>query len=410
MLPSNPKLHSNVRKLYLLNLLVGIVFWYPIEKLYLQHLGAGPLGISINALIFLLTVIMFDVPSGVLADKWKRKNTLLLAICCFVVSCIMGGLSHTWVQYLPMNVLLGGFVVLTSGTFQAMMFDSLKDSGHQHHYDKYQGRSYALFLAGLGLSSLVGGYLAQWFSMRATYFITAAVMLPAIIVALLLKEPQSHKRVADQKLRQHVQRSVRLLMGERLLLQLALLVTAMGLVRGAYTEYSGLLFVVLGMTAIPLGYAGAGKWLISSLGQLAAPKVGRQALRFAPLFFVIFLIFSLIHNSWGLVFFFISGFLYSMIANQAEASVQDASPSEIRATTLSVLSFTSNIVLVPLGLLFGWIAQKSNVFNAYTMIAIVGMIYLIIWLSRGRSVLRQLYSAKETKRSVPTMEDELTKG
>lgn len=403
-------MHKNIRKLYLLNLLVGIVFWYPIEKLYLEHLGAGPFGISINALIFLLTVILFDVPSGVLADKWKRKNTLLLAIAFLIVSCIMGGLSQTWVQYLPMNILLGGFVVLTSGTFQAMMFDSLKDSGHQDEYDKHQGRAYALFLAGLGVSSLAGGYLAQWFSMPATYFMTAATMLPAVIVAMALSEPQSHKRIADRKLKMHIQDSVRLLTGQRLLMQLALLVTAMGLLRGAYTEYSGLLFVVLGMSAIPLGYAGAGKWLISSLGQLAGPKVGRRAIAYAPVFFVIFLVFSLIHNRWSLIFFFLSGFAYSVVANQAEAAVQEHSPSEIRATTLSVLSFASNVLLVPLGLLFGWIAQVSNIFNAYLMIAAIGVLYLVLWLSKGRVVLQSLYKEKRGTAYQQSLEDEMVKG
>lgn len=410
MKPSNKKLHSNVRKLYLLNLLVGIVFWYPIEKLYLKDLGASPLGISISALVFLVTIIIFDVPSGVLADKWKRKNTLLLAIVCFIISCIMGGMSHSWVQYLPMNILLGGFVVLTSGTFQAMMYDSLSDSGHQKDYDKHQGRAYALFLAGLGLSSLAGGYLAQWFGLADAYFISAASMAPALFVGFMLTEPESHKQVSDSKLKEHVKRSAKLLVSERLLLQLALLVSAMGILRGAYTEYSGLLFVVLGMTAIPLGYAGAAKWLISSLGQLVAPKMGRKVLAYAPVFFVVFLIFSLIHNSWGLLFFFLSGFTYSVIANQAEAAVQDNSPSEIRATTLSLLSFSSNVLLVPLGLLFGWIAQESNIFNAYLMIAIIGVLYLFAWLFKGRAVLRPLYTAAGGSRYVPSVEDELTKG
>ncbi len=403
-------MHKNIRKLYLLNLLVGIVFWYPIEKLYLKDLGAGPFGISVSALIFLLTVIIFDVPSGVLADKWKRKYTLLLAIACFIISCIMGGMSHTWVQYLPMNVLLGGFVVLTSGTFQAIMYDSLSDTGHQKEYDKHQGRAYALFLAGLGFSSLAGGYLADWFGLANTYFISAACMAPAVLVGLTLVEPRSHKQVSDSKLKEHIQRSAKLLLGQRLLLQLALLVSAMGVLRGAYTEYSGLLFVVLGMTAIPLGYAGAAKWLISSLGQLVAPKIGRKVLEYAPLFFVTFLIFSLIHNKWGLIFFFMSGFMYSVIANQAEAAVQDNSPSEIRATTLSLLSFSSNVLLVPLGLLFGWIAQVSNIFNAYLMIAIIGLLYLTVWLFKGRAIFRPLYTEVAATHYISSTEEELTKG
>ena len=319
----------------------------------------------------------------------------------------MGGISQTWVQYLPMNILIGGFVVLTSGTFQAMMYDSLVDTGHQKDYDRHQGRAYALFLTGLGLSSLAGGYLADWFSMSATYFITAATLLPAIGLALSLSEPQSHKPVADRKLREHVMVSIRLLSGNKLLMQLALLVAAMGVVRGAYVEYSGLLFVVLGMSSVAMGYAGAAKWLVSSLGQMTGPKIGRKALALTPLFFVLFLIFSLIPSNWSLIFFYIAGFLYSVIANQAEAAVQDNTPSEVRATTLSALSFASNILLVPLGLLFGWIARESSIFDAYFMIAIVGLLYLVSWFLVGRHEMKPLYASKRTGQPTPSIEDEL---
>ncbi len=396
---------KNVYKLYALNLLVGIVFWYPIEKLFLTDIGAGPLGISINALIFLVTLIIFDVPSGVLADKWKRKYTLLLALVCFIAACLMGGASHTWLQYLPMNILLGGFVVLTSGTFQAMMYDSLRDIDLEHEYDKHQGRSYALFLTGLGLSSLAGGYLADWFSMPATYFLTAAVMVPAVIVALSLVEPKSHKQVSDRKLKEHIRFSVRQLLASRLLLQLALLLTAAGILRGAYNEYSGLLYIALGFSVIPMGYANAAKWLIGSLGQLVAPKIGHHALALVPAFFITFLAFSLLRTRWTLVFFFMAGFLYSVIANQTEAAIQDHTPSEVRATTLSVLSFASNVLLVPLGLLFGWIAERTDVFSAYLMIASLGIIYLAIWFARGRHVFKMLPPVKSQPR--PTIEEEL---
>jgi MFS family permease len=388
-------MHKNVYRLYLLNLLCGIVFWYPIEKLFLQQLGAGPLGISINATVFLVTMILFDVPSGVLADNWKRKYTLLLALLCFIASCIMGGLSHSWVQYLPMNVLLGGFVVLTSGTFQAMMYDSLRDTGHEREYDTHQGRAYALFLSGLGFSSLAGGYLAQWRGLPATYLWTAAVMVLGVIVCLTLSEPKSHKPVADRKLKEHIGISVKYVFSHRLLLQLALLMTAMGVLRGTWTEFSGLLFVVLGFSAITMGYANAAKWLIGSVGQIVAPRIGRRVLQYAPVFFCTFLLFSLFHTSWSLIFFYMAGFMYSVIANQTEAAVQDNTPSEVRATTLSVLSFSSNVLLVPLGLLFGWVAQVTNIFYAYLIIAMLGMVYLVSWFMTGRRTVQAVWQTKQ---------------
>ena len=397
-------MHQNIRTLYLLNFLNGIVFWYPIEKLYLLSIHIEPVGISINAIVFLIILVVFDVPAGVLADKWKRKYTLLLSLVALILSSIVGGLSNNLVEYLPMTVLLGAFVVLTQGTFQAMMYDSLRDSGHESTYDKHQGRSYALFLAGLGVSSLAGGYMANTFGYRSTYFATAVTMIIALLVTFTLSEPKSHKPQADHKLKEHIQTSLKQFFASRLLFQLSLLITAASILRSAQNEYAGLFFTALGLTAIPIGYATAGKWLFSSLGQVAAPRIGRKALQLVPLFFITFTIFSLIHSRWSLVFFYIAGFLFSVITNQAEAAVQDITPSEVRATMLSLLTFTSNLILVPLSLLFGWIAQHSNVFNAYLMIAGVGLLYLIAWLFMGRPTLQYHIS---NKKQLPSIEAEL---
>ena len=106
-----------------------------------------------------------------------------------------------------MTIALGGFIVLTQGTFQAMMYDSLEDTGHQASYDKHQGLSHALFLAGLAISSVAGGYMADAIGFRANYFMTAGVMAGALLLTITLTEPKAHKIVSDRKLKAHIHSS-----------------------------------------------------------------------------------------------------------------------------------------------------------------------------------------------------------
>ena len=363
-------MHTNIRKLYVLNLLAGITFWSAIEKLFLLHIGVSPFGIVVNTIVFLVILVAFDVPAGVLADQWKRKYTLQLGFLALLLSSVIGGFSQNLAEYLPMTIALGGFIVLTRGTFQALMYDSLEDTGHQASYDKHQGFSYALFLVGLVISSVAGGYMADAFGFRANYFMTAGVMAGALLLTITMTEPKAHKIVSDRKLKAHI-----------------------SVLQTALVEYGGLLFVALGMGPILMGYAGAVQCLLSAFGQAAASKVGRRALQLAPLLFVTSALFSLIHNRWSLPFFYLACLLASVLYNQAEAAVQDVTPSEIRATTLSVLSFSSNVILVPLSLLFGWLAL-SSVFNAYLMISVAGVLYLMNWLIVGRNELRHVYEAQ----------------
>jgi len=131
-------MHPNVRKLYVLNLLAGITFWSSIEKLFMLRIGVSPFGIAVNTIAFLVTLVAFDIPAGVLADHWKRKYTLQLGFLALLLSSVIGGFSQNLDEYVPMTIALGGFIVLTQGTFQALMYDSLEDTGHQASYDKHQ--------------------------------------------------------------------------------------------------------------------------------------------------------------------------------------------------------------------------------------------------------------------------------
>src|ERR1700704_365992 len=144
--------NRNIQKLYALNFLSGLIFWYPVEKLFLESIGVRAFGISVNAIVFLAVMVAFDVPAGVLADRWRRKYTLVLASGALLIAGVIGGISHNLAEYVLSTVFVGCFMVLTSGTSQAMMYDSLRDSGQEKTYDKHQGRSYALFLAGFGFS------------------------------------------------------------------------------------------------------------------------------------------------------------------------------------------------------------------------------------------------------------------
>ncbi len=376
----------NIKKLYISNFLTGLVFWYAVEKLFMQSIGISPFGIAINAVVFLVITVLFDVPSGVLADKWKRRYTLVLAIASLGLSSFILGSSSSFMQYLVGTALYGFYVVLSSGTFQAMMYDSLAETGHEKHYDKHQGRSYGLFLIGIGVSSLAGGYIAQSISLKETYFLSLIPAAVNIIVLLATKEPRFHKETFDNKFWPHVKASAKVITSQPVVFHLALFLTIGGMLRSTQNEFGGLYYIGLSFSAIAMGYVNAGKWLFGALGQFIAPYVGRRrAFDILPWFFVAFAIFSLIINASGLVFFLLASMLYSLVANQTEAAVQGLIPSGLRATIISLISFSTNVVMIPLSLVFGWVTQHYGAFRAYQIFALIGLAYLVVWFTKGRS-------------------------
>jgi MFS family permease len=401
---------SNINKIYIANFLTGVVFWYPVEKLFMRTIGISPFGVGINAVVLLSITILLDVPAGILADRWKRTYTLVIALVSLALSSLVLGLSHSLAVYLIGTCFYGIYLVCTSGTYQALMYDSLTDIGEQEDYDKYQGRSYALFLAGVSISSLMGGYIAVWVGYRASFFLS---IIPAIITVFILfsiAEPKKHKLLHDNHYIKHVVKGFSILKANPLVLNLAIFSVIAGVLRSSQNEFAGLYYIALGLTAIPSGYVNSVKWLSGAVGQVYARRIGRRAFILIPVLFICFLVFTLIHSVYGLIFFMLAVLLQAILANQAEAEIQTHIKSETRATTLSAISFLTNLILIPLGLAFGWLAGKYSPFKSYQLIALVGIVYLIYWLFKGRKQISVLYGESlEAKILQPTDEPRIVK-
>ena len=384
-------LKSNISKLMEVNFLTGLVFWYAIEKLFMLSIGITPFQIGVNAVVFIIITVLFDVPSGVLADKWNRKYTLILGLISLTICTVICGISQTFLVYIIGTLFYGFYVVFTSGTFQAIMYDSLHELGKQKHYDKYQGISYAIFLAGIGISSIASGYIYDVLGHRWPYYLSVITSLMTLLVLILLKEPKFHKPESNNKLLKHVKTSLKIVTQNKLIFHLAFFMIIVGILRNTVYEYGGLYYIALGMTAVSLGYVNSIKWFSAAIGQLVAPKIGRKLLKYIPILFISFGIFSITQSVWGLIFYYLAVFMFSMLNNQAEAEIQDNTPSYVRATTLSLLGFITNVALIPLGLAFGWIAGVQNVFSAYQMIAVIGVAYLAIWALISRKYIKKAY-------------------
>ena len=379
-------MRSNIAKLYIVNLLSGLVFWYAVEKLFMVHIGITAFGISINAVVMVVASGLLEVPSGVLADRWNRKYTLALGSLALAISSIIGGLSHSLTMYLLSTVIYSFYLSFTSGTFQAITYDTLKELGREGLYAKHQGGSYAMFMVGAAISAPLGGYIANAYNYRSAYFASAFVAVVTLLIILTLHEPTIHKSDPPLKLYAHIGQAGKLLLNNKVLMYLSGILVATGILHNSIVEYAGLYFIAIGFGAIGNGWADGGKWLAGATGQYLSDKMAKWLVYLIPLFFVAFAIFSSWRTPLGLAFFFLATSIYSVIYNETQALVQDQLPSSVRATALSLIAFSVSALTVPLGLAFGAIADHSGVFRAYQLFALIGIIYGLIWLAWQRKI------------------------
>ena len=69
----------NIKRLYALYGLHGLIFFYSFDKVFLQLKGFSVQQVVVVELLYVLTIVLLEVPSGALSDRWSRKYVLSLS-------------------------------------------------------------------------------------------------------------------------------------------------------------------------------------------------------------------------------------------------------------------------------------------------------------------------------------------
>ena len=152
--------------------------------------------------VFGLTVVIFEVPSGYMADLYGRKRTL-------IIGSILSGLGFTYLyfarslyEFYLYEVIIGMAMAMSTGTDFAILFDSvnedLKDSSGKYKCSKKEVEKITTFwvshfqsaaMVGEAVSSFLGGFLALY-SMSYNLIATAISGWAPLCVAIFVKEPE----------------------------------------------------------------------------------------------------------------------------------------------------------------------------------------------------------------------------
>ncbi|MBI2465177.1 MFS transporter [Candidatus Shapirobacteria bacterium] len=179
---------NNIRLAYILSFISELYF--PISVwlfYYLRYLDFSQIGIL--TAVKLLSSILFEVPTGVFADKAGRKRAIVISF--FLYGLVMFGFAGGSVFW--MFIVLDIFKALAnafySGSMEALVYDSLKEDGEEESYDKVVSNMESIAWVGLFVSSVLGGFL-YFFWFRSPYVIQGSLYIVSGFIALGLVEPK----------------------------------------------------------------------------------------------------------------------------------------------------------------------------------------------------------------------------
>ncbi|MDN5016525.1 MFS transporter [Streptococcus sp. SI1] len=168
-------------------------FWI----LFLNQNGMSLLQIGLLESIFHTTGIIFEIPSGMLADRFSYKANLYISRLTSILSSVLmlTGQGNFWIYAIAMiiNALSYNF---DSGTSSALLYDSAVEADLKDYYLKISSLMSGVSEAAISLGTVLAGLFVHGY-LYVTYYIMIAVSILVLILIWLIKEPDM-KRQTDE--------------------------------------------------------------------------------------------------------------------------------------------------------------------------------------------------------------------
>lgn len=164
--------------------------WIPIWVVFLTvERGFSLTQVTTAEGLFLIGIIVLEVPTGAIADRYGRALSMSLGAVTLAFAILIYAFTHSFEVLLASFLLWSLAHALMSGADRALAYDTLKELGRERDFEKLMGRGIALTWAGAAVATAIGAPVAALTSMRTAIFTGVAVCLAAAVVALFLHEP-----------------------------------------------------------------------------------------------------------------------------------------------------------------------------------------------------------------------------
>lgn len=321
--------------------------------------------IGIAETVFHITSLIFEIPSGAMADVFGRKKMLIVSS----IMQMIGNIIMIFSNNLFMVCLSIAFFALTynfsSGTGDALAYDSLKHAEMADKFEIYESNQLMIYRICSGISTLCAG-----FALAIGYKIAYGTGLVTGIIQILILSSLHEMYAGDQQNNKEnsifrrlvtcFKESIDFLKGVRKIIGLMMCNSFVGALDILLLFFLQAKLLEKGIPEWGLGFA----LLFMEMGGVVGAKL---ILKFPKLsykhVFAIALTFVLAgvlaeHSS---VYFIVAvgGFLAAVgddaLQVRTNVILQDMFPSEQRATLTSVESFTFSVIMIVLSPLAGFV-------------------------------------------------------
>lgn len=400
--------------LYFLNFyLSGLLI--PVLSLLLIEKGATLSNLSIILGLYAFTVVLLELPTGIMADIFGRKKTFCLSLVISTIGFVIILLGKGF-GFMCMGIMFYGLSkALASGSFDALFIDYYIEQNGKDHLHNITSRLSVLEALGLSAGAVSGGLFpkiaAQYFPALGIYdlnlilriVLSLIVSVMAMIYIEETKKPENTERIS---IKQHVINSSSLVMKNTTVICIFISVFATGFFLSSLETYWQPHFISLLPNDNMMGLLGVMAFLYlaaATLGSIASNKLikkykfnsKKMYLSMRLLMSVFLVATSLQTNVYPFIGFYSIIYLVFGMASVPEGAILNGEvPSRIRASVLSVYSFIFQVGGLSGSLLYSIIIKYVSIPDIWSIAACIILVTVLITAKKFLSHVSEVLTAK----------------
>ncbi len=360
-----PLYHQNIPSMYRYIFLAQLFFDRSLWVIFLTEKQFSMTDIGIVEALLHLSIVIFEIPTGILCDRFGRKRSLLIGNSLSIVYAILM-LATDQIFFISLALMsLGLGITFQSGAEEALLYDSLKETGKESHYTKVFGMFSMLGLISLSAAQLIGGFLAE-FSFTYVYVGIIFVHLLAFLPLLAIEEPKKSGQTTEKSEPWHYQLTESLKIWRRYhtmhvpVIVYMLLSTATVII----IFYAQSYFKALGYSTPMIGFIFAVEGLFGALvvkyvylieAKYSFIKINRLIYFVYLILFIVF-----IYSTHGLLIisFLLLSQAFTVLQPMFSNFIQHKLKSSFRATFFSMVGAVESLMIMIAFPLFGWFIDR----------------------------------------------------
>ncbi|WHX98363.1 MFS transporter [Neobacillus sp. DY30] len=385
---------KNINKLYLIIFFHNLIPAYVIERLFWEQRGMTVLMVILCEIIYSISIVIFEIPTGVFADKFGKKSLLVFGAVLSMFEFIILLFAYNFWTFAIVVFLAGISSACTSGAWNALLYDSLLTVNKQTSFEKIVGRMNSLDLIASLLASFSGSVLAKYFGFEFNYIVSAVSMFLALVLTFLLKEPQGD-RIQEQKEKNmgffmvYVRKSISFYKINPKVV--SIITHAMGIAACItyLDEFWQLYLDEIGLSVLFFGLFSACISLVRIPGNLLAAVLLTYFKAQSIILFILgitsvgFFITAIFPGTIGIIMIMLIFLASGVIDPVVTGYLHHHGKSEIRATIESIQSLIESVITFTVGIGFGIISSSFSILSGFIFLGAISFLFFCSILKSG---------------------------